>query len=269
LRVPLVAHGPKVTLNMTDAERRFSRELDVFRTEGEAGIQCLFAYFSIHEVAREKKDVYALLNKAPLFWNTCTSALQTAAYITLGRVFDQKSPHNIDRLLQQGQQNLQIFSKSALGKRKQGNNKAKPDWLDEYLSNAYVPTNDDFRRLRRHVSKYRRIYNANYKDIRDKWFAHKEVAGEMAEMALWSEGKGTNTELRRMFAFLNSMYDALWHLFVNGRKPVLRQRRYSVARIRKMRVSDSHLISVQEYITCEVEQFLTSVAKSSLRRPTR
>lgn len=33
--------------------------------------------------------------------------------------------------------------------------------------------------------------------------------------------------------FLLGLYDALWMLFVNGRKPVLRMRQYSVARIRK------------------------------------
>jgi hypothetical protein len=34
-------------------------------------------------------DADKLLNQAPLFWNTALAALQTAAHIALGRVFDQ------------------------------------------------------------------------------------------------------------------------------------------------------------------------------------
>jgi hypothetical protein len=36
----------------------------------------------------------------------------------------------------------------------------------------------------------------------------------------------TTTQL--MLVFLMSLYDALWRLFVNGHKPVLRPHRYSV-----------------------------------------
>lgn len=68
-----------------------------------------------------QQQVRALLNQAPLFWNTCLGALQTASIIALGRVFDQSSEHNIDRVLGIAQKNLGIFSKSALGLRKQGN----------------------------------------------------------------------------------------------------------------------------------------------------
>ena len=254
---------------VADAECNFSRELEVFRNEVEAGTRFFFAYLTIHATARKRKEVFTLLNKTPLFWNTCTYALQTASYITLGRVFDHQSPHNIDRVLQQGQSNLQIFSKAALGQRRQPSEPTRPDWLDEFISKAYVPTIDDFRRLRRHVRKWRRIYEANYKNIRDKWFAHKEVAGGVELTNLWGQSQGTNRELQRMFVFLNSLHEALEQLFVNGRKPILRQERYSVARIRKIPSTTFSSGPVQERITRDVGNFLTSMSKVTVSKTAR
>jgi hypothetical protein len=72
--------------------------------------------------------------------------------------------------------------------------------------------------------------------------------------------KGSNRELQQLFIFLGSLYDALWQLFYNGRKPVLRPLRYSVKQMRKMPPRRNRRGSVQEQILREVEHFLRSVA---------
>jgi hypothetical protein len=108
----------------------------------------------------DNESVLDLLNSAPLFWGTNLGALQTATFVTLGRIFDKKSTHNLGRLLKLAQDNPDIFSKVALGRRKQGTDKSPPDWLTEYLQRAYVPKPSDFRRLRAHVSKCRKIYKS-------------------------------------------------------------------------------------------------------------
>ena len=96
---------------MNQPEDIFANELEVFRTEAESGIQFFYSYLAVHAVAGEHKDVHRLLNKAPLFWNTALGALQTSTFIALGRVFDQNSKHNVDRLLKIAQSNMAIFSK--------------------------------------------------------------------------------------------------------------------------------------------------------------
>jgi hypothetical protein len=241
---------------MTTPDARFEHELEIFRTEAEAATQFWFAFLAVHAVAYQHKSVEALLNRAPLFWNTCTGALQTSAFIALGRVFDPDSPHNINRLLRIAHDNrLQIFSKAALARRKQGSNPQRPDWLDEYLRGVHEPTPDDFRRLRAHVRKWRRIYEANYRDVRHKFFAHKEAADEAEVAALFS--KGTNRELQRMFAFLGCL-----RLFFNGGKPVLRPARYSVKRMRDLPSPPFSSHTVQEKITHEAEDFLKFAART-------
>ena len=233
---------------MTSPEAQFERELEVFRTEAETAIQFFYAYLTVHAVAKDHEPVRRLLNTAPLFWNTNLGALQTAAFMALGRVFDQDSRHNLDQLLRIAQNNRSIFSKASLGARKQGTSSTSPDWLAEYLRDAYVPTPADFRRLRAHVRKHRRVYEANYRDLRHRLFAHKEVSARAGINALFA--KTNIRELQKMLAFLGSLYEALWQLFFNGRKPVLRP----------------SPPAMQERITREAEQFLRSVAARPQQR---
>jgi AbiU2 len=238
-------------------EQQFENELEVFRTETQTAVQFFYAYLTIHAVARDRPAVHRLLNRAPLFWNTNLGALQTGSFIVLGRIFDQQSKHNIDRLLRIGQSNLGIFSKAALGARKQSADPGAAAWLSGYLRDAYVPTAKDFRYFRSLVRKHRATYEAKYRDLRHKLFAHREVSDPAAVSALFAR---TNVrELQRILMFLLALYDALWMLFVNGHKPVLRMRRYSVARIRK-KPSARRGGSLQERLIGEIEEFLSSVA---------
>ena len=61
--------------NLMTAASDFEEELEIFRTEADAAAQYLYAYLSIHETAGHRRSVHALLNTAPLFWNTTLSAL--------------------------------------------------------------------------------------------------------------------------------------------------------------------------------------------------
>ena len=104
------------------------------------------------------------------------------------------------------------------------------------------------------MQKRRSIYEARYRDLRRKYFAHKEIVDDAAVEALFAR---TNTrELQLLFGFLARLYEALWHLLMNGRKPALRAARYSVKHIRKRPTAAWKQRSVQEKITHEVEDFL-------------
>jgi hypothetical protein len=235
---------------------QFGHELEIFRRESEGATQFFYAYLAIHATAAEHESVQTLLNQAPLFWNTALAALQTGSLIALGRVFDQGSAHNLDRLVRIAQQNLEIFSPAALGGRRQGRSAEEPAWLQEFLRGAYEPTPRDFRRIRAHINKRRRIYESRYAGLRNKVFAHKELSDDGQSAALFAQ---TNIrELQRLFAFLGSLYEALWQLFFNGRKPVLRPLRYSTKRMRDLPSPSPK--AVQEKITHEVETFLRAAS---------
>lgn len=238
---------------MSDLEQLFTRELEIFRTEAQAGAQFLYSYLAFDSIISENKKALDFVNHTPLFWKTNMGALQTSFFIVLGRVFDQTSKHNIDVLLKVAENNISIFSKSALAVRKKRESTNAHEWLDDYLKRSYEPTARDFRELRRKMKGYRRIYEANYRDIRRKVYAHKEVTESADVQKLFS--KTNIRELQRVFVFVNALYEALWELFHNGRKPVLRAMRYSVKNIKKNRKPEWQSQSVHEMIVGEAQDF--------------
>src|SRR2546426_167098 len=98
----------------------FARELEIFRVEAESGAQFFYSYLAVHELAKRQRRVFRLLDNDALFWNTLLRGAQTGAIMTLGRIFDHGSPHNINTLIRLVNQHRSMFSKSALGRRKQG-----------------------------------------------------------------------------------------------------------------------------------------------------
>lgn len=202
---------------MLNPDREYERELDLFRRECEAASQYLLAHLTIHDAARTRPAVLRSLNEDAMFWNTVASGLQIATFMALGRVFDQESPHNVDRLISLAQDHPSIFSIPALARRKQGTSPKPPAWLDEYLRDSYEPKPGDFRLLRRQVDSRRRVYESHYRDIRHLMAHATAVDGEAKEIV----AKGTTEELKGLVGFLSSLYAALWGLFMDGRKPVV------------------------------------------------
>jgi AbiU2 len=244
---------------MEDVARKFESELETFRCECEEATQHFYAFLAVHALASDHEAVYKLLNTAPLFWNTCLRALQTAHLVALGRVFDQNSPHNVDRLLGVAQRHPEVFSKAALACRKQGDNALPPEWLSQYLQNAYEPTPKDFRHLRALVKKWRKVYEDKYRPLRHKVFAHAELSDKTEIAKLFAR---TNIrELQRLHIFFASLYVALWGLFFNGRKPALQSQRYSIKRIREVGPQSGRRGTVQEEITTQAEKFLVSASR--------
>ena len=245
---------------MMKAEVEFERELNVFGGEIDTAIRSLYCWRTVNLAARENTRLYNLLNRHALFFNTVVDALQTNFVIVLGRVFDDdKRSHSISRLLQIAEDNPSIFSKVALAERKRRGNANASDWLDEYMRKVYVPPPPIFKRIRRYVDVRRKIYESNYKKLRNKLEAHKDRINENDLQALIA--KTNIPELERLLVFLLRLHEALWNLFHNGRKPTLRPMRYSAALIRKLPEGGAGQVQVE--ITQATERFLKAIVTES------
>ncbi len=246
---------------MKTKEDKFTHELEVYRTEVQSAIQFFYSFLAINASLAGNKKALDIVNKSPLFWNTTIGALQTSLFIALGRVFDQQSAHNVDRLLKVAHENSEIFASKALEGRKRAGSVNADEWIGEYMVGVYVPTASDFRRLRSHVKKYRKIYEAGYRDIRRKVYAHKELSVADEIQALYA--KTNIREMQKLLIFLNQLYVALWELFHNGRKPVLRPMKYSVASMRKAQTPEWQSKHVQERIVAETEKFFRLITTTA------
>jgi hypothetical protein len=142
------------------------------------------------------------LNETPLSWIFIRHSLQMTLFITLGRIFDtDNDAFSVDDLLKCCIEEIGVFSLENLRARKMvDQNGNEPEWLAEFVENAYEPVKEDFNRLRSEVAKRRRVFEAVYRPIRHKLIAHndKECMDKAGE--LWGE---TNIqELEEIIWFL-------------------------------------------------------------------
>ena len=207
-------------------EDRFVRELENLRRDSDAAAQYLYAWLAFHKCADGSRPTRMAVNKNALFWNTSLGALQTALFISLGRIFDKDpNSHSINRLLREGSQNPQIFSRASLAARKRQLSPGA-SWIRSYAKDAYVPTNNDFHRLARYVAAKRKIYERAYEDIRHKVFAHSGAGSNEKKIRLFS--KTQLGELQRLVLSLRAFHEALWQLHFNGVRPTIKIGKYSV-----------------------------------------
>lgn len=240
---------------MSSPSAEFEHQLELFRTEAESAVQFFFAWDAIHAVAAKRKAVFRLLNEAPLFWNTSLAALQTATFVALGRVFDPDTKnYSVTRLLTFAHANIDIFAREALADRKRKLSADADRWLPEYLARAYVPTRQDFRRLKKQVSDRRKLYEEAYRPVRHQVFAHRGVATTEQVSELFA--KTDLRELRKLLVFLKRLHEALWQLYFNGHKPNLRPARHSVQRMLEQPSPNTRNATLQERLTHEVNAFL-------------
>lgn len=215
-------------------EERFEYELEVFRREADEAVQHLYVYLTMHAVAGDHRPVRQLYNSNPLFWLTILRALQTSVFIVLGRIFSQDSEHNVDVLLGIAEKDQAIFSRESLARRK--SDIAGLD-VNEYVRDAFVPTAADFRSFRREVKEWRRIYESNYRAVRNQIIAHAEVSQPDDVHALFA--KTNIQELEILVTDLVGLHSRLQNLLQNGIAPTLARGNSSVQELRKMNPSDA------------------------------
>ena len=223
--------------------------------------QFFYGFLAIHSYAQRQHIEYAL-NEAPLFWNTILGALQQSALITLGRIFDKSSKHNVRELLSLAENHVQIFSRPALKARKMIGQSGEPDWLAQYVAEAYEPTKLDLRRLAQRVNKHRATFEMRYKPLRDKIYAHKVLDGEAARVLYSKTRVG---ELQNLLLFLVGLYNVLWELLYNGRQPKFRRYRKSAAAMRAKPTPKWHSAEVHETIFREARDFFAQLKERRKR----
>src|ERR1700722_4116601 len=189
-------------------------EIEIFRKEEESAQQTFFAYIGIRDLLSKRPDVLAAVNRNSMFWLTTNHALFVSTFIWLGRIFDQKSAHNIDLLLKAVEQNLPELGRDALRKRKE--EVITPQQAADYVKDRHDTVIDDVRELRKQVKAWRKIYEPVYGEVRDHLAHNKQGLSEIDRFL----AKTNIDEMKRMFGFLHALHEALIELYLNGRNPL-------------------------------------------------
>jgi hypothetical protein len=244
------------------AHRQFLTQLQNFENEARNAARYVYADLAIQHAASKSKRLLDRLNDTPAFWGTALAAFQTAAYIALGRIFDNNSRYNIHNLLSAAQIDIALFTREALGQRKREGHSSDPPWLDEYLENAYYPRPTDFVRLKKKVDEHRLLYEKTVKPARNKYIAHREKQGHEEMAALF--GRAKIKDLWRLTVFLQQLHTVLWELLYNGKKPRFKRMRYSVsAMFDRPPVGDT----AHEGIVRETQSLMRLIESAARNRP--
>jgi hypothetical protein len=216
---------------MGKAHPGFEKLLDNFRREVDVLASYVYSENAVQHAASLSPKLLSRLNVTAQFWLIHDAACQTAAFMTLGRIFDAKSKHNVERLIDSFYESLAMFQKPALESRKMEGQTKRPDWIDDYLRDAHYPTKADVTRLRKLVRKYAALYQSTFDPARDKYFAHRAFLETHQNNALFSAT--TYRHLWRLTTFLVALHEVLREQLLNGRKPVIRPMRYSIRELYK------------------------------------
>ena len=235
-------------------ESLFESELEHFRNEVVDSTCSYYVPRTVSFLAAGNRAIHRALNRTPLIWNASATAFQNSLFVVLGRIFDQQSGHGIDALMGLAQDNPNIFEKPALEARKRRADPNADHWLPEYMEQVYVPTPDDFRGLRRSIAEQRRVYEQQFREIRRKYVAHREIADPDAVAELF--GRAQFAPLEQLLGYLESFHLSLQDMLLNGNRPELRPRTINLQALVEAPIDQIHRQYAPEMAVYDVRRCL-------------
>jgi hypothetical protein len=199
-------------------ERDFELQLDALARDSQQAARFAYTQAAFDYRAAEF-EIMDRLNQHAAFWNGVLGALQTSAFIALGRIFDDdKTTHNADDLLRYAEDYRGIFSKGALAARKMRAGLSSED-AKEYASDCYELRPGGLAPLRAEFAKRRALYKDKVAPIRHKVFAHAGKLNREQRDALFTSL--FKRSLEDLVVFTLRLERALWQLYHNGIEPSL------------------------------------------------
>jgi hypothetical protein len=181
---------------------------------------CYYESKEINEFAKKNSENFDELNSCATFWKTTMHGLQIGWFMALSRLFDQgPNTHTMARFLDHTVAHPEFFSREAFDLRRMKDAKggSRPEWLDSYVAQIWVPATDDLRELARLLRPYRQKWSSHYNDIRDRVFAHTIAIDHADITALFS--RALVADIEEILQGLGKILEIIKELWLNGRHP--------------------------------------------------
>jgi len=154
------------------------------------------------------------------FWQQYRSATQAMLIMTIGRLIDTTTgAKDFQALVTATISNPQLFDRQSLGARKMAGS-IKPTWWDNYIANAWYPTEAaDLRFLQKAYKRIEQHIEEIYIPLRHNVYAHRFMSDEEAGAKLFS--RTSREALGIKVAELLDIVTVIRNLYVNGDEPKL------------------------------------------------
>ena len=212
---------------MTEAE--YWRDYEIIKNDVLASIVSYQTHNTLNSLAARDPEVYQKINRHANFWNISSSSWQRTLFIVLARILDHDPKvHSIYQVLNATIAHPEFFSKPALRARKLAipGTQWNPADLDDYVRNAWEPTVQDLRMMKRALVPHKTKFDAIYRPIRNQ-IAHIILKDQVLIAALYSRTQ--KTDIDELLCFLHSLIGAIWHLAFNATPPDLTGDNYGYA----------------------------------------
>jgi len=186
-----------------------------------AAMEGFFGIAEFNDFAKENPRILSAINaneQTRRFWKGYLYSLQISYLLALGRIFDVgPNANSIHFILNTAHRNLNCFSRENLKQQKMRDGAANIEvWLDKFLDEAYFPSSDDFRELKKLIKPYAGKYVDVLRPIRDNIAAHslETNTGQITQLF----NKALVDEVEEMMRILYLVKNCLLEFFYNGRK---------------------------------------------------
>jgi hypothetical protein len=202
-------------------DQKFEDALKIFEMQAGEATQFWYAASAMSEVANVSPATLNALNFTPTFWITARAAMEYQAIASVGKVFGprKRNPYNIDSLFQVLSETLSVFSRESLIARRRRMSANAAEWLPQFMEHVHVPSSDDIRALQRVSRPHRRVYETQWKQVRDEHVAHSATVDSRSRWEMFQ--KTRIGDLEELIGFLNQLHAALWQMYYDGRRPIL------------------------------------------------
>lgn len=195
--------------------------IKTYQKEVEAALIYCHSYdFAMKLLSKPENNVEK--NKNYFFWRIFATAVLSNLFICLGRIYDtHNNSFNFNKFIKLCKKNIGEFSLQTIEIIKSRSADGRPEWLDEYLANCHNATIADLDDIHSMERSCRKRFSRNYIHMRHKIFAHAEITENDDINKIL---KQNNINIAEIIEYLNihwSIYNQIFCLYYNGRKPTL------------------------------------------------
>ena len=200
------------------------KHLNHLRSEVIVALRATYALQQFLQCLSIKEDVKKL-NENSEFWMLFESSTRLQVFLSLRRIFENmRGTHNFQVFVNHCVEQVHLFSKTELRKRKFVGWEPDDSVLDDYLNNAYEATKDDFHKLSSLVRDNSKGIKSKYLNISSKVIAHAVLIDYEEIKSLY---KGTTiTEIESALNAVWHCYGQVWQMYHNGHAPIFEIGKY-------------------------------------------
>ena len=248
---------------MNEAHAEFVRRLSALERDSRDAARVTYTGLLLRYMTERDAHAQQQITRHLAFWAGIWSALQTAAFVALGRIYEDKNTFCADRLIKFAEYNYGIFSTASLidRKKKEGFSEAA---ATEFAANAFQPKQNSFGRLRQEFADRRMRFEKKFKDIRDEIYAHTGKLTEDERSDLFAQA--LRQDLAEVAAFPLQLHRALFHLYYNGIEPLLGPAPSDLAEVLKSKAGGRSTTWEHLHVAKDVSDFLSSLISEKPNR---